>query len=59
VAYSAVVAYGYEGWINPWMNARRVSSVALAEEDTLRRVTPDEVCGGCHGNKPVGLHQRA
>jgi hypothetical protein len=56
VAYSAVVAYGYEGWINLWMNARRVSSVALAKDDTLRRVSPDEACGGCHGRKPVGLH---
>ncbi len=28
--------------INPWMNARRVSFVALAKEDTLRRVAPDE-----------------
>jgi hypothetical protein len=56
VAYSAVVAYGYEGWINPWMSASRVSSVALAKDDTLRRVAPDEACGGCHGRKPVGLH---
>jgi hypothetical protein len=38
------------------MNARMVSSVALAEEDTLRRVAPDEACGGCHGRMPVGLH---
>jgi hypothetical protein len=55
VAYSAVVAYGYEGWINPWMNARRVSSVALAKDDTLRRVAPDEACGEYHGRKPVVL----
>ena len=56
MAYSAVVGSGYEGWINPWMNVRRVSSVALAKEDPLRRVAPDEACGGCHGRKPVGLH---
>ncbi len=55
VAYSAVVSYCYEGWINPWTNARRVSPVALAKEDTLRRVTPDEACGGCHGRRPVGF----
>ncbi len=42
--------------VNPWMNARRVSSVALAKDDTLRRVAPDEACGGCHGRKPAGLH---
>ncbi len=35
---------------------RRVSPVALAKEDTFRRVTPDEACGGCHGRRPVGLH---
>ena len=34
----------------------RVSSVALAKEDTLRRVSPDEACGVCHGCKAVGLH---
>jgi hypothetical protein len=56
VAYSAVVAYGYEGWINPWMNARRVSSVALAKENTLRRVAPDEGCGGCHGREAMELY---
>ena len=56
MASSAVVTYGYEGWINPWMNARRVSSEALAKEDTLWRVAPDEACGRCHGRKPVGLH---
>ncbi len=42
--------------VNPWMNARRVFSVALVKEDMLRRVAPDEACGGCHGRKPVGLH---
>jgi hypothetical protein len=42
--------------VNPWKNARRVPSVALAKDDTLRRVAPDEACGGCHGRKPVGLH---
>ena len=53
--------------VSPWMNTRRVSSVALAKDDTLRhaahrlrptgrRVAPDEACRGCHGRKPVGLH---
>ncbi len=37
----------------------RVSSVALAKEDTLRRVPPDEACVEvCHGRKPVGLHKK-
>ncbi len=40
----------------PWMNARRIFSVALAKEDMLRRVAPDEACGGRHGRMPVGLH---
>ena len=31
--------------VNPWMNARRVPSVALAKEGTLRRVPPYEACG--------------
>jgi len=31
--------------VNPWMNARRVPSVALAKEGMLRRVPPDEMCG--------------
>ena len=26
--------------VNPWMNAERVSDVALAKADMLRRVTP-------------------
>ncbi len=37
------------------MNARRVSSLALAKDDTLRRVAPDEACGVCQGRKPVGF----
>jgi hypothetical protein len=31
--------------VSHWMNARRVPSVALAEEGSLRRVPPDEACG--------------
>ena len=31
--------------VNPWMNARRVPSVALAKEGTLQRVPPYEACG--------------
>src|SRR3990170_8470110 len=31
--------------VSPWMNARRVPPVALAEERSLRRVPPDEACG--------------
>jgi len=42
--------------VNPWMNARRLSSVTLAKEDTLWRVAPDEVCGRCHWHMPMGLH---
>ncbi len=45
--------------VNPWMNARRVFSVALAMEITLRRVAPDEACGECRRRKPVGLHLEA
>ena len=30
-AYSAVVAYGYEGWMSPWMNAHGGPTVALAK----------------------------
>jgi hypothetical protein len=54
MAYSAVVAYGYEGWINPWMKARRVSSAALAKDDSLWRVVPDEACGGATSVSPWG-----
>jgi len=42
--------------VNPWMNARGVPSVALAKEGSLRRVSPYEVSGRCHGRKAVGLH---
>jgi hypothetical protein len=35
---SAVGCYG--GWMKRWRNAQRVSSEALAKEDTLRRVPP-------------------
>ncbi len=45
--------------VNPWMNARRLFFLAFAKENTLRRVAPDEACGGCRGRKPVGLHLEA
>jgi hypothetical protein len=32
--------------VNPWMNARWVPPVALAKEGVLRRVPPDDACGG-------------
>jgi hypothetical protein len=36
------------------MNAGRVSSEALAKEDVLRRVPPDEASWRCHGLCPWG-----
>ncbi len=52
MAYSDVVAYGYEGWINPWLNARRVSSADLAKKDTLWRVVPTKRVEGAMGESP-------